>query len=129
MVDHPLSDDRTILDDDRLFRCVPPNQVVEGADGRYRPSSAVFKTPELSVNIESLMILQGRPPEDTLARFPGYYLASVTASQVRVHKYGVVKDNDPPHDPAHGLVLGKKTNGFANAMARGQLWIVPPPKK
>jgi hypothetical protein len=129
MVDLPLLDDRTILDDDRLFRRVPPNQVVEGADGCHRPSSAVFKTPELSVNIESLMILQGRPPEDTLTRYPGDYLTSVMAFQVREHGQGVVKATDPPNDPAHGLVLGKKTGRFANAMVRGQLWIVPPQKK
>jgi hypothetical protein len=27
----------------------------------------------------------------------------------------IVKDTDPPNDPAHGLVLGKKKGSFANA--------------
>jgi len=57
---------------------------------------------------------------------PGEYLTSVTAGLVRDHGYPVVKDNAPPNDPAHGLVLGKKTGSFANAIVRAHQWIVPP---
>jgi hypothetical protein len=75
------------------------------------------------------MIQQRRPPEDTLTRYPGEYLTSVTAEEVRAYKYPIVKDAEPPNDPAHGLVLGKKTGSFANAMTRKHQWIVAPPKK
>jgi len=126
MADDTRQDDLTIPSGDRLFRRVRPNQLFTGADGSRRPTSAVFKNPELSVNIESLMIEQGRPPEDTLAGHPDDCLTSVTAGQVREHKYPIVKDCDPPNDPAHGLVLGKKTNTFANSMVRAHRWIVPP---
>ncbi|MGH8575668.1 MAG: hypothetical protein ACREXX_19340 [Gammaproteobacteria bacterium] len=37
----------------------------------------------MSVNIESLMIQQGRPPEDTLTGYPGEYLTSIIAGDVR----------------------------------------------
>jgi hypothetical protein len=80
----------------------------------------------MSVNIESLMIEQGRPPEDTLTGYPGEYLTSIIAGDVRAHGLGVVKKTQPPHDPAHGLVLGKKKDSFANAMVRSHQWIVPP---
>lgn len=119
-------DDPTIPGYDRLFRRVRPNQLFTEADGTKRPTSAVFKNSELSVNIESLMLQQGRPPEDTLTGYPGEYLTSVTAGRVREHGYPIVKDCEPPNDPAHGLVLGKKTNAFANAMVRAHQWIVPP---
>jgi hypothetical protein len=122
-------DDLSINSVDRLFRRVPPNQLFTDEDGTQRPTSAVFKHSELSVNIESLMIHQTRLPEDTLANHPGDFLTSVKAGEVRCYGYPIVKDNEPPNDPAHGVVLGKKTGSFANAMVRAHQWIVPPPKK
>ena|ERR1043166_372743 len=122
-------DDPSIPNTDRLFRRVRTNQLFTEANGSQRPTSAVFKNTELSVNIESLMVNQGRPPEDTLAKFPNDYLTSITAANVREHRYPIVRDTDPPNDPAHGLVLGKKSNTFANAMVRAHQWVVAPPKK
>ena len=86
-------DDVSIPNHDRLFRRVHEKQLALADDGSLRPSSAVFKDPELSVNIESLMVEQGRPPEDTLKGFPGCFLTSITAGQVREHGQVVVKDN------------------------------------
>jgi hypothetical protein len=123
-----LPDDPSIPCTDRLFRRVRSNQLFIEPDGSHRPTSAVFKNTELSVNIESLMVAQGRPPEDTLTNFPGDFLTSITAANVRAHKYPIVKDTEPPNDPAHGLVLGRKTNTFANAMVRAHRWIKAPPK-
>jgi hypothetical protein len=129
MADDLRQDDLTITNDDRLFRRVRSNQLIPEPDGSQRPSSAVFKVLELSVNIESLMIQQGRMPEDTLTNYPGEYLTAITAGQVRAHGHPIIKDTEPPNDPAHGLVLGKKKDSFANAMKRQHQWIVPPPKK
>lgn len=129
MADDPRQDDPAILDDDRLFRRVRSNQLIPEPDGSQRPSSAVFKGEELSVNIESLMVQQSRPPEDSLTGYPGEYLTAIKAGLVRAHKHPIVKDTEPPNDPAHGLVLGKKKDSFANAMRRQHQWIVSPPKK
>src|ERR1700680_4112186 len=76
-------DDPSIPSSDRLFRRVRSNQLFTEPDGSRRPNSAVFKNTELSVNIESLMIEQGRPPEDTLTKFSTDYLTSITAGNVR----------------------------------------------
>ena len=127
MADDPRQDDQTVSNDDRLFRRVPPNQLRREPGGSQRPTSAVFKALELSVNIESLMIQQGRSPEESLTKYPGEYLTAINAGQVRAHGHPIVKDTQPPNDPAHGLVLGKKRDSFANAMARNHQWIVPPP--
>jgi hypothetical protein len=129
MADDPREDDPTISNADRLFRRVRLNQLVPEPDGSQRPSSAVFKVLELSVNIESLMIEQGRLPEDALTKYPGECLTAIVAGQVRAHGHPIVKDTELPNDPAHGLVLGKKKDSFANAMCRQHQWIVPPPKK
>jgi hypothetical protein len=122
-------DDPSIPDTDRLFRRVPPNQLEPLEDGTFRPTSAVFKHAELSVNIECLMVEQGRPPEDTLTGYPGHYLTSIIAGDVRAKGHPIVKDTEPPNDPAHGLVLGKKKNSFANAMLASHCWIVSPPAR
>lgn len=135
MADDPRLDDPTIPNGDRLFRRVQPspNQLVTEPDGTQRPSSAVFKDPELSVNIESLMAEQGRSPEDALTGFRGHYLISILAGDVRRYDFErgeshpIVKDTAPPNDPAHGLVLGKKTSAFANAMVRAHKWVGAPP--
>jgi len=135
MADEARQDDPTVTNEDRLFRRVQPspNQLVTEPDGSRRPSSAVFKDPELSVNVGSLMAKQGRTPEDALRGFPGYCLTSILAGDVRGYdlekgeNHPIVKDTAPPNDPAHGLVLGKKTNAFANAMRRAHRWVVAPP--
>ena len=75
------------------------------------------------------MIEQGRPPEDSIKGYPNTCLTSIIAGDVRSYKYLIVKDNDPPNDPAHGLILGKKSDSFANKMAKKlSTWIVEPPK-
>jgi len=120
----PQEDNPSISDEDRLVRRVRPHQLVrEGAS--VRPSSAVFKSEELSIYIESLLVEQGRALGSTLEKYPTEFLTSVRAGEVRKFEHAIVKDTAPPNDPAHGLVLGKKKERFANAMVRCQEWIVP----
>lgn len=115
-------DDLSIPNSDRLFRRLPPQFRVE-RDGKIRPSSSAFKNEELSVNLESLMGQIGRAPSDIATAHPKDALVSIVAGDVRHYKYPIVKDTDPPNEPDHGLVLGKKTDGFANAMVRSHVWI------
>ena len=129
MLGETEEDDLSIPDTDRLFRRVPPNQLEPLEDGSWRPTSSVFKHPRLSVNIECLMVEQGRPPEDSLTGYPGHYLTSILVRDVRAKGHPVVKDTEPLNDPAHGLVLGKKKGSFANAMLASHQWIVPRPPK
>ena len=121
------NDDESIMDQDRLLRRVPPQQVIREDDGTIRPSTAAFKDEELSVNIEALMLEQKRKPEETLVGHAEFALTSVTAGDVREFEHPVVKDVEPPSDPAHGLVLGKKKDRFAKTMVRRHQWVVPPP--
>jgi hypothetical protein len=105
----------------RAAKMVRANQLVPLPDGSFRPASSVFKDAELSVNIESLMIEQGRPPEEALTGYGGPSL-SPPSQRARCGQHGsqfpIVKDTGPGHDRAHGLVLGKKPDSFANAMVR-----------
>jgi hypothetical protein len=127
-------DDLTIVDEDCLFRCVRPipSQLFTEEDGSRRPSSAVFRDTELSVNIESAMIEQGRSPDTMLDSWPGAGVTAIAAGVVRRYDrehsecHPIVRDGEPPNDSAHCLILGKKTSAFANAMRRNHVWVVPP---
>jgi hypothetical protein len=119
-------DDKTILDSDRLLRRIPPVQVIHEDDGCTRPSSAAFKDPELSVNIESMMAAQNRKSEEAVSPAPGSGLVAISAGAVRVFGLPIVRDPLPPHDPAHGLVLGTKTKAFFKEMSRTATWVVYP---
>ena len=106
MAEEKHVDDVSIPNADRLFRRVPANQLSTNDDGTQRPSSALFKHLEMSVNIESLMIEQGRPPEDSLTNYSKEYLTSIIVSDVRSFGcYPIIKNNEPPNDPAHGWLV------------------------
>jgi hypothetical protein len=117
--------DVSIGDSEVLLRRLHPTWVVAGDQGRMKISSAAFKHDELSVQFESLLRQQGRPVEDILKGFLGYSLCSITARLARELGQGVVYDTKPPNDPAHGLVLGKKTKSVANRFAREAMWVIP----
>jgi hypothetical protein len=117
--------DSSIVDSEVLLRRLQPDWIVPGDRDRMRISSAAFKHHELSVQFESLLKRQGRPVEDALKDYPGSSLCSITAGLARELGQGVVYDTEPPHDPAHGLVLGKKTKSVANQFAREAKWVVP----
>jgi len=128
MADALPADDLSILDEDRLFRRVPANQLVPGDDRTVRPSSGVYKTDKLSVYAESLMSEQKRAPNECLKDYPDTYLSAIKAGSVRKFiDCPIAKDNAPPEDPAHCLIHGKKTGSFGKAMVREHEWVIAPP--
>jgi hypothetical protein len=117
--------DAIIVDSEALLRRLHPNWIVPGDRDRMRISSAAFKDEQLSVQFQSLLLQQGRPVADALKEHPDNSLCSVTAGLARDLGQAVVYDTQPPHDPAHGLVLGKKTKSIANRFAREARWVIP----
>ena len=57
--------------------------------------------------------------------YPGETAVAITAGLARELGQIVCKDTEPPNDPAHGLVIGKKTGSIANRFAREAKWIIP----
>jgi len=89
-------------------------------------SSAAFKDEELSVNIESVMARDGRPPEDAVRNHPGYGLAAITAGHALSLNQAVARD-PLPEEPAHGVVYGqKKRGGIGGKLRDGATWVVTP---
>ena len=125
MPDREITDDPAIADHEVLLRRLHADWVVPGDRGRMRITSAAFKNFELSILFLSLMEQQGRSKEDALKGDPDSSLCSVTAGLARQLEQGVIYDTEPPRDPAHGLVIGKKRQSIANAFARKAKWEIP----
>jgi hypothetical protein len=123
-----LVDDPNIAGEDRLLRRIPQSWIDWDDSGMAAISSAAFKDEELSVNIESVMTRDARPPEDALRQYPGYGLAAVTASHARSLNQGVASD-PLPEEPAHGVIFGqKKRGGVGGKLRDGAKWVVIPPR-
>jgi hypothetical protein len=126
MPDRIFLDDSSIPGQERLFRRVPRNWVDWDDDGNPTISSAAFKDEALSVYLESVMMQNGRQPEDSIRNYPGYGLAALTAAHARSLNQAVARD-PLPEEPAHGVVYGpKKRGGIGGALRDGALWIVIP---
>jgi hypothetical protein len=126
MAEVQFRDDPAIQNHEVMLRRLQPEWLVPGGEGRLRIASAAFKNEELSVLFRSLLFKQQRPIEDALAGRRGQSLCSIAAGLARELDQGVVYDTAPPNDPAHGLVLGKKTRAVANRLARTAAWVIPP---
>lgn len=123
-VGRQYADDLTIPPEDRLLRRIHPTQVVADGQGALRPSTAAFRSRELSVNIETVLTTTGRAPEDTIRKHPTHSLAAITAQSARGARQAVARD-PTPEEPAHGVVFGDKTSREVQlALARSASWVV-----
>jgi|ERR1039457_2260803 hypothetical protein len=121
-----FEDDPTIPGDERLFRRIPRSWVNWDEHGNPAISSAAFKDPELSVNLESVMVRDGRPPTDAIRNNAGHGLAAITAAHARSLNQAVARDPQP-EEPAHGVVYGqKKRAGVGGKLRDGAVWVVTP---
>ena len=125
MPEREFEDDQSIPNEAALFRRIPPYWLTPDECGRKRVSSAAYRHFELSILIELLMREAGRPPEEALTGYVDHCLVSITAGLARKLHQKVVKESSPPNDPAHGLVVGKKTDSIASRLARESKWVVP----
>lgn len=125
MSDKSSTNEPSIADDEALLRRLQRDWIVPGNHGRMRIASAAFKNEELSILFYSLLQNQGRTVQDALSGYSDNSLCSITAGLARELGQRVVYDVEPPNDPAHGVVVGKKTKAVANRFAREALWIIP----
>jgi hypothetical protein len=97
--------------------------------GRIRPSKAAFDDhPDgspMSVLLAEILITSGRQAVDALSGHQRFGLAAITAGLVRSKQQGVATD-PLPDEPAHALVIGRKTDSVKRAFAKASEWIIPP---
>ena len=125
-------DDRTIADDEELWRRIPPVHFIYDDNlKQQRPASAAFNDDKdgdpMSVMLGSLVRKTGRSGSDVLRNFPGYALATITAGLARECSQGIVRD-PLPEEPAHALVFGDKPHSTRKRFAKECRWIVRPQK-
>jgi hypothetical protein len=122
----PFTDDPTIINADLLLRRIPPTWwIYDEALQRKRPTTAAFDDPEMSVALASELQSLGQPLTAPLRGHDGFALVSIDAGLARTCGQAVCKD-PLPDDPAHGLVVGKKTESVKRKFARNCTWVVPP---
>ena len=125
MSEKSSTNEPSIADDEVLLRRLQPDWIVPGNHGRMRIASAAFKHEEMSILFYSVLQNQGRTVQDALSGHSDNSLCSITAGLARELGQLVVYDVEPPNDPAHGLVVGKKTKAVANRFAREARWVIP----
>lgn len=123
-------DDPTVLDEERLLRRIIPDHAVrDETSGKLRVSSAAFRirgARELSVNLESKMLDDGRPVTEMLNGHPNCGVASITAGVARSQNHSVARD-PKVEEPAHALVCGSFSDSAVKAFKKAATWIVEMP--
>jgi hypothetical protein len=125
MAERLHTDDPTIPDAESLWRRVPrtPQHLVwDGNRGCFRVSSAAFDGDEMSVALAS----EAGTPDLMLGSHEEFGVVALEAGLVRSRQQIVVRD-PLPDQPAHALVIGRKTDSVRRALARAARWVVRPP--
>jgi hypothetical protein len=122
------TDDGSIADAAALLRRIRPEQVVDDFNtGQRRPSSAAFKDPSMSVDVEPILESNGLDWHFSLQGYEGYSLARLQAHHARGKSLAVI--HKPLTDnPAHAEVVGRKTQGTARYLAASSTWAHLEPK-
>ena len=124
-VDGPL-DDPSIPDDAELWRRIPPwHFYFDDKLGRVRPSKAAFEDDVDGSPMSVILAAEAGPPELALVGHSGVALATGTAGLVRACGQRVARD-PTPDEPAHAVVIGRKTDSIKRRLAREARWVVLP---
>ncbi|MEX0866918.1 MAG: hypothetical protein WD030_06130 [Pirellulales bacterium] len=121
-------DDQSILDEEELWRRVPPRLIIfDNNLGVYRPTSSAFvDSPDgspMSVVMASEAEKLNRTADSVLIGHEGYSLVSIKVSFVRSLNLGVVR-NPLPNEQAHALVFGNKTKSVQRKLAKSAIWVI-----
>jgi hypothetical protein len=127
MCERDYPDDPTIGDAERLFRRVHITFLVPDDDtGLARISSGAFRDKDLSINIESILLSEGKTPAACLATQTTHKLTFISAGAARQHQQSVCRDPDPLHDNlSHGIVWGPKNKNVRDGLRDSAHWVIP----
>lgn len=116
-----------IPDDSGLLRRVHPDHIVDDTGGSVRVSSAAFKDPRMSVDVEPMLLAAGLDWNFSVQSYPEHFLVRVKAGVARENNQKVVYC-PLEENPFHSEVRGKKTGSIANALRRAAEWVKKPDK-
>jgi hypothetical protein len=118
----PDANENAIPRDAGLLRRIHPEQIIGRNTGLPRPSSAAFKDPNLSVDVEPLLHAAGLDWRFSLRDHPGFSLIRFSRQSALDQGLDVVP-KPLTDNPAHAVVVGKKTQGKANALRDASEWV------
>ncbi len=123
-----MPDDKDkIPDTSTLLRRVHPNHVVPDKNtGKRRLSSGAFKDPEMSADVETMLLADGLDWNFSLKDHPEYWLVRLAAGLARQH--GQIIEHRPEADnPYHAEILGPKGAKVRDAFRDNCEWVKAPP--
>jgi len=120
-----VEDDPSIADSTLLYRRVVPRWIVlDGNRNCHRLATGAFQNLEMSVGVGDMF--DGNLPESILEGHPeDVCLVAFETRVARENELAVCRDAKDD-EPAHGLVVGKKTTGKQRALARAATWVKAP---
>jgi hypothetical protein len=126
----PPEDDPTVLDDWTLWRRVHPRWIIFDANlNRKRPSSAAFEDDidgsSMSVVIAEEAARLGRNQSHVLQGHDSFGLAGVAVRTVRACNQ-IVNRAPKVDEPAHALVIGRKTDSVRKRLWKNSFWVSLP---
>jgi hypothetical protein len=99
------------------------------ADGGIRVSSGAFQNSSnsegMSVLLEDALEAEERTAASTISAYPSFGLVSVTAGFCFTEDQAVERVPED-NDPAHGEVIGEKSQGRRKRFAKAASWVVQP---
>lgn len=120
-----------IADADSLLRRIHPRQLVQDGTGNWRPSSAAFKDPNMSGDVESMLQRAGLDPAWSIQYHPGHSLAKVSVARLRGLNQEVMhrplevdraRENTP--NSFHAEAVGKKNHTIADAIRKASAVVI-----
>jgi hypothetical protein len=122
-------DDRTISDEEHLFRRVHKNWIVEDSNlNELRPTSQAFQNYSgqnaFSVSIESVLSANGMDATSVIVDSDQYAMVSLKAGLVRQQQQGV-QPHPEKDDPSHAHVVGNKSGAVKKAFKLAAEWVTP----
>ena len=126
MAQGATDDDATILGDEILWRRVPPWHVVPDQNRVGRTVSSGAFDDDTDGSPMSVVLAAGAAGPDTvLVGHEGFGLVGFRASLAR--ELGLSVRRDPTEsEPAHAVVVGRKSHGVRKRLRAGSNWVLRP---
>jgi hypothetical protein len=117
-------DDGSIADDWSLLRRIHPDQIVQDKNtGDLRPSSAAFKDPAMSVDVEETLIADGKTWAYSLRNHSQHSLVKLPAGTPRGLAQAIVPTPEPDNI-AHAEVRGAKSGSVTRQLKEASSWVL-----
>jgi hypothetical protein len=117
-----------ITDDLVMWRRIPPEKVVyDDNQKRKRPTSDQFKDNINGTHMSVWDAKRSGGVEKVLEGYEHFYLASVTAAQLRESGMTIVRTEKD--GVGHCEVIGPKTKSIRSDWAKSSQWVVGPPNE